>query len=306
MPRNFCRSRLIVAGRATVCGQKIHNLLAGLSQVSPATEILVFADADALMNDDWLEQLIAPLGSGDESVGAATGFRWYLGDNGRFLPALLSAWNGTAVTELGNHGRNFCWGGSTAITRRLFEELGVAQAWQRALSDDYVLSKAVRDSGRTICFVPNCLVVSRNSYSLRDLVRFTTRQMTITRVYSPRLWAIGLAGNCGFVIALAGSAIVGMNAAMTGGGYWLPALCFFLYLLAGIKGGLRTKAAIELLPGYRREILANAWMYVFGVPLVSLLYVLNTVRAGFSATITWRGITYRMVSSSKTEILARE
>lgn len=306
MERNPGRARLIVAGHAADCGQKVHNLLVALDHLSPQTEVLVFADADALMTPDWLQHLVAPLGARDPSVGATTGFRWYLGQDGRFLSALLSAWNGAAVTALGDHGKNFSWGGSTAITRELFEKLEIAQAWRGTLSDDYVLAQVVRDSGRTITFVPECLVVSRETMPLPQLLTFTTRQMTITRVYNARLWRLGLAGNAAFLFGLLASAICGVHQAISADRFFLLGFCSVLYLLAALKGVLRMRAAVFLLPRHRREILLNWWMYVCGVPLVSMLYVYNTVHAGLSNKITWSGITYRLVSPSKTEILARK
>lgn len=301
-----CRARLIVAGHAVDCGQKVHNLLVACDRLSMETEVLVFADADALMHQEWLAHLVAPLGAGDALIGATTGFRWYLAQDGKFLSSLLSAWNGTAVTALGDHGKNFCWGGSTAINRELFERLGVAQAWQGTLSDDYVLAQVVRDSGRTIRFVPECLVVSRETAGIRQLLSFTTRQMTITRVYNPRLWNIGLASNAAFLLALLASFVWGVRDLFAAGQFTLLGFCAALYLLAAWKGVLRIRAAVELLAGYRREILGNWPMFVLGVPLVALLYVYNTIRAGFSNKIRWKGITYRVISPSKIEILERE
>src|SRR5215472_9248924 len=46
--------RVVIAGYASGRGEKVNNLLAALRQVPPATEVLVFADADARPRTDWL------------------------------------------------------------------------------------------------------------------------------------------------------------------------------------------------------------------------------------------------------------
>ena len=35
-----------------------------------------------------------------------------------------------SVSVLGDHERNFAWGGSTAIRREIFERMGILNAWQ--------------------------------------------------------------------------------------------------------------------------------------------------------------------------------
>jgi hypothetical protein len=55
------RASLLVAGPATRCSQKLHNLLVGLAQVAPETAGLAFVDADARLHPQWLRALVAPL-----------------------------------------------------------------------------------------------------------------------------------------------------------------------------------------------------------------------------------------------------
>jgi ceramide glucosyltransferase len=69
-------SRVVVAGRAEGCGQKVHNLRAAAREVDPASGVFVFVDTDARVRADWLRSLVAPLA--DKRVGAATGYRWFV------------------------------------------------------------------------------------------------------------------------------------------------------------------------------------------------------------------------------------
>ena len=89
---------------------------------------------------------------------------------------------------------NFAWGGSMAIRAADFRRLGIAEAyWANTVSDDYALTRAVREAGGKIAFEPRCLVASREESSLREFLRWSTRQIIITRVYAAHLWKLGLA-----------------------------------------------------------------------------------------------------------------
>src|SRR5207245_11209480 len=60
--------------------------------------------------------------------------------------------------------------------------------WASTVSDDYALTRAVREAGGRIRFEPRCLVKSREDSSLGEFLRWANRQIIITRVYSSRLW----------------------------------------------------------------------------------------------------------------------
>src|SRR5215510_1601130 len=140
---------LLVAGEATNRGQKVHNLAAAiemLNSLNRSAEVLVFADSDARVTRRWLRDLIAPLQEDDLRIGATTGYRWYLPVRGGFNSLLLSVWNSSALSLLGERS-SFAWGGGMAIRRDNFESLGILSRWKGALSDDYSLSSAVKEAG---------------------------------------------------------------------------------------------------------------------------------------------------------------
>ncbi|HEX9249990.1 MAG TPA: glycosyltransferase, partial [Gemmatimonadaceae bacterium] len=177
---------VLVAGYANDRGQKVHNLAYAVAHAGATADIYVFCDSDARFDRQWLSKLIAPVGR----MSVTTGYRWYVAN--RFhLPTLLrSAWNASVVSMLGDHDRNFAWGGSMAMRRSTFEQLDILDAWRGAVSDDYAVTRAAEAAGARIVFVPECLVPSYGECGWRELFEFTTRQITITRVYHPRLWRI--------------------------------------------------------------------------------------------------------------------
>ncbi|MEW6209780.1 MAG: glycosyltransferase family 2 protein [Acidobacteriota bacterium] len=296
------KSKLVIAPPNDNRGEKVNNLLAAIEHASRDTEAFVFVDSDARVHPEWLGALVAPLAS--DRTGAATGYRWYLPAKGGFWSALLSAWNGSVTTMLGDHSHNFAWGGSTAVQRETFERAGVRESWQKALSDDYALTRAVQRAGLKIVFVPRCLLPSREDASFSSLMEFTTRQVTITRVYRPRAWWTGIISHALFV-----STFFGGIAWMLIGGInrVLPlAMLALIYLLGSLKGALRMFAAREAISEARDEITRLWWMYCLLWPMVSLVFLYNFIRSSLTVRVKWRGIIYEMRSAEETIIVAEE
>jgi ceramide glucosyltransferase len=297
---------LVVAGEAEACGQKVHNLRAALETldaVDRRAEVIVFADSDARPRINWLGDLVAPLG--DPQVGATTGFRWYLPVCGGFWSALLSVWNASAITLLGERS-SFAWGGATAIRRETFEQLGIKRRWEGAVSDDYALSRAIHAAGQRIKFVPSCLMASHADASLGELLEFSTRQMISTRVYAPRLWALALMSHLLFNFTFWGGLVLlaasGFESRLSD---TLGSLLLGIFSLGAMTGWLRAVVASQLLAAHRRQLHKYWWGYVLLGPLVSLLYLYNVLASAMTRRIIWRGIGYELVSPRQTVIWHR-
>jgi ceramide glucosyltransferase len=303
------RAHLVLAGAAQDCGEKVNNLRAAVERVGRDFEVLVFTDSDARTDVKWLRRLVAPLA--DARTGAATTFRWYLprGVSSRWgvAGAFLSAWNAAIVTMLGEHSRNFCWGGGTAIRRRTFEEVRVLDFWKGAVSDDYGITRALEAAGRPIVFVPECLTATLDDATARTLLEFTNRQVMITRVYAPRMWRVATLSHAFYGAALFYSALTIAARACEGKSWMWPTLAALLIpLLAAAKGALRGVAAAKLLPEWKAQVHQWRWAWMMFAPLVSFLYVWNSIVAMSTRRIWWRGIRYEVVSPNETKILSRQ
>ena len=68
--------QFVIAGSAVDQGQKVHNLIFAVNHAHPKSEIFAFVDSDARPQSAWLRSLVAPLR--DESIGATTGYRWFV------------------------------------------------------------------------------------------------------------------------------------------------------------------------------------------------------------------------------------
>ncbi len=281
-----------VAGHALGSGQKVHNLIHGVLNAGDASDTYVFCDADARFPSDWLRNLVSPLE--DPAIGATTGYRWYVAARSSLPTRIRSAWNATVVGFLGAHSRNFVWGGSTAIRRAVFESAGVIERWQGALSDDYALTAAVRRAGLRIVYVPTCLIASYEGCTWRQLVEFTTRQILITRVYAPRMWAFSLV-----TYTLFNTTFWWLTYRMFG--EWKFILPWALiYCLSILRANLRLVAPERILQDI--PIARHRWFYRLSPPLTALLYEWNFLRTIVGRRLVWKGIAYTLVSPNETRV----
>ncbi|MGE5325425.1 MAG: glycosyltransferase [Deltaproteobacteria bacterium] len=299
------KTDLVVAGLSDDRGEKVNNLLAGISAVEPGAEVLVFADADARPARDWLRSLIAPLA--DAEVTVSTGFRWYLPGRG-FVSRLRAAWDTSIATLLGDHRSNFAWGGSMAIRAADFKRLQIAERhWAHTVSDDYAVTRAVREVGGRIRFEPRCLMASREDSSFRDFVCWANRQIILTRVYAARLWRLGLAAHlnyCGTIsfglILLAASSLPARHRLFIAG------ILAGILLLGMFKGGIRSIVAREKFPEERGTLERAGSCYWMLTPIVPWVMFFNFVVAGFGRRIEWRGTQYELVSPEEVRVLSRD
>lgn len=288
-------AEMVVAGPAHGRGQKVHNLLAGLRRIRDA-QVFAFADSDGRPDSHWLAPLVSALQQ--PKVGVASSYRFYLPEPGCLASLLRSAWNAGVLTLLGEHDRNFAWGGAMAIRREIFQQAKVEQAWQGALSDDYALTHAVRKADYRVEFVPRSIVLSRGGVAFGELFRWCGRQMAITRVYWPNLWRIGGGSQVAFVVFL----ILGSRAAASGD-MGLASLLSIVLLLSWVSGAIRARAVRLLLPQWSDRLRRYDWAYAFLAPLASFLTVYGFLTSALSRRIQWRGRIYEMRSPTETVII---
>ena len=298
------RWRLLFSGSARDRGQKVHNLMKAVDAVEPDREILVFGDSDIRPGKHWARDLIE-LALRPE-VGMATGFRWYLPQTRNFASLLRSCWNGGIASLMTEKNNRFAWGGAMCIKRTTFQQCRVLEYWRGALSDDLALSRALHECRQSIYFQPRALSFSHEDCSLGELLDWTHRQFTITRIYHPQLWWMTLAaqtvnggtvwGGLGLVLLLYWSGPHDLAAVS------VAAVTLLVWALGCLKAAVRLLAVRQLFPGPAKR---NRWVHVCCGPLCNLLSLAGLVRSAWGRTIHWRGIRYRMDSPQRTRVLPR-
>jgi hypothetical protein len=317
--------RIVTAGLAADCGQKVHNLMRAVEAIlgegvncdrerpplpplpkggNPVAQpdVLAFVDSDACPNAEWLVRLVERIAHGKHSI--ATGYRWYVPATPGWANRLLSAINHTVVAGLGPHGFNLVWGGAWAIRTDEFKKLGLPGAWQGTLSDDLVVSRLAREAGIDVAYEPNCLVKSTADFDWSKLGEFLRRQFVVVRVYAPLWWWFGF--GAGFITNLCfwGTLALACGLAASGGPWAIPLAGGLLWYLAGmLKGTLSAQATRPFVLASNSEYRSVSNINVWGWPLVSLAAWLAIILGTIGRTIVWRGIRYRLDSARHTTIL---
>ena len=297
------KAHVVITEKPEGCGEKVNNLRMGIAQLDAEFDVLAFVDSDGRPGKNWLHRMVAPLA--DSRIGATTTMRWLIPNRSNLATALLAAWNAPIVTMLSEKGKNFCWGGGTAIRRSVFDQSGVVEEWQHSVSDDYSMTRALERANRSIIFLPECIVPSFVETDFTGLMEFTNRQVLITRVYAEKIWGMAAATHLLYCLSLVLGTILTLSDFLaTRPAFHLAALTFLPVLLSMIRGALRAAGVSEVLPAYRSQIAGQAWIYVLLTVFIPFLYLVNFISSLLTRKIRWRGITYELIAPEQTRIIS--
>ncbi|MGA2580491.1 MAG: glycosyltransferase [Bryobacteraceae bacterium] len=272
-------------------GEKVLNLRTAVRFARRDSLLFAFADSDGRVSRTWLRALAAPLSrtAPDTQVGASTGYRWFAPEPPDFWSLVRSVWDAVIAGTFGPGSNAFAWGGSMAILRETFYAIHVPDFWRDTVSDDYALSDAVRRAGLQIVFVPAAMAVSTGRAGGRAFLAWARRQLTITRVYRPRLWWTALVAHifyCGGMAAAVAASVHGSR-----GAEWV----LLAQLSPGmLKGANRATLAKAELPEYKAWFDRHAWVHTLWVPLGTWIWLVVLLASAFGNRIEWRGNHYRL------------
>jgi ceramide glucosyltransferase len=291
--------RMLVTGKATDTGQKVHNLRAGTADLPADVEILAFVDSDARPHSAWLRLLVQRLDA--PGAAAATGYRWFIPSRPSLAAYIQYAINACAAVMYRADSRGLVWGGSWAIRRDKFIECGLRNAWHGTLSDDLVAARVLRAARMRVEFEPACMLPSPLELSFPQMLEFLRRQYVIGRTYALRTWCLGFVSIVATAAAFWGSLLAAGCGLATGAAWsWMPAaFCVTWYALNVARGYLRRSTAYVYF-GDRYPTLAAACLFdAWCVPLTALVNAVVMVAAAMGSTITWRGNTYRIYQGGR-------
>jgi hypothetical protein len=174
------------------------------------------------------------------------------------------------------------------------------------VSDDYSMTTALHRAGQPIVFLPECLTVSYVETDFAGLMEFTNRQILITRVYSPKMWAIAGATNLLFCLTIGLGILLTLGDLFAGRpSMQIAALTFLPLLLAAIRGAFRVIAVQESLPAIKNQIQQQSWIHLLLGVWIPYLYAINFLSSAITRKIRWRGIRYELISAQQTNIIGR-
>ncbi|MBN2476460.1 MAG: glycosyltransferase [Pirellulales bacterium] len=298
--------RLVVAGRATHSGQKVHNLRAATARLGPQVKYLAFLDSDARPRSQWLRSLTAILSKTD--CRAVTGYRWFIPDRSTLANYLLYSMNCGVMSLFGRTSHYLVWGGSWGIRRDVFDSIGLHGAWKGTLSDDLVATRLLRRAKVPVRFEPACVVASPLDYSLAGVLSFLRRQYMVARFYTPDWWLFGLLATTFTSLAWLGNlAALGCSLVLGAPSLWMPAsVCGLLYLLSVHRGMVRQGLVGTYFPDRRRALRACARIDTWANPIVGWISWLGVLASMWGRQIAWRGIRYHLALGGRIRSVQRD
>jgi hypothetical protein len=188
---NLCRqyrhARKVISGTSTLCAQKNHNLVEGVRQLRPETEIIVFCDSTNAAPQDWLMQFTEPLRK--RSVEVRTTFRAF-DPEPQTLAGVCQAIYGTLILLITTIVPK-PWGGATAIRRMTFDKLDVIETWSKTVVDDLVLGNLLQRAGIKVAMDPcNILKSPLKNQTTKGFLNYLDRQIMFPKFTNPLIWAM--------------------------------------------------------------------------------------------------------------------
>ena len=189
-----------------------------------------------------------------------------------------------------------------AIRLEFFRRIGLDKIWQRASSDDYALTFAVKRAAKKVIFTPACLTASYESTTWQKLFEFGRRQFLITRVSAPHLWWMALFSGLYSVLGLWAGAALAIYAAVTNDVNLPLYAAVPIVFLAGqlTRALMRQHIAAKLLKSELPQMKVAMIADIIGFWLWSIVLLILILSSAFGNTICWQGIRYKLLGPTKT------
>jgi glycosyltransferase involved in cell wall biosynthesis len=299
-------AHVIVAGRATDSGQKVHNLRVATEHISPRVKYLAFVDSDARPRPEWLRTLVSHLDQPE--LGAVTGYRWFTPARPTVANALVYSMNCDVMSLLTRSSHYLIWGGSWAIRREVFDSLHLRNAWKGTLSDDLVASRLMRQSRLGVRFEPGCVVASPLDMSLGQAMSFIRRQYLVARLYTFDWWLFSLIAATFSNVTWLGNLGVLTWSLLTGSpSPWIPiSVSAVLYLVTVYRGSVRQDLVKTYFPHWEKASRRIRGFDVWANPLVEFAHGIGVTSAALGRYINWRGIRYRVIPGGQVQEIIRD
>jgi glycosyltransferase involved in cell wall biosynthesis len=266
------------------CADKNLKMIHAAGVSDARSEVLVFSEDKHRAPDGWLAALVS--GLHPDSVGVASSLPLAFPGSGNAADLLFSIW--CLVTIPYFYVCPWVIAASFAVRRRDFEGWKVTECWQRAVTDDNIMTVLAWRNGKAIAPVIDASGLIDRRLSLRQVISITTRCMFDMRFFTPWAW-------------LGAAAVAAAKLIVLGRALWPVARPDLLALIVVCETGFA--AGIVWLAARRFPLWAENWsrqwrpIWVWAVlaaPIVWALYCVNFVLSGISRQTYWTGIRYRV------------
>lgn len=298
-------TRVVVAGKASESGQKVHNLIVATEHVSRRVKYMAFVDSDARPRPEWLRMMVARLD--EPGWGAVTGYRWFTPKKGSVANALVYSMNCDVLSLLTRSSHYLIWGGSWAIRRDVFDAVHLREEWHGTLSDDLVASRVMQRHRMAVRFEPACVVASPLHESFGSAMSFIRRQYLIARLYTFYWWFFSLISATFTNMIWLGNLGVLIWSLFSGSpSPWIPlAVGAIHYLVTVYRGAVRQSLVKTYFPHWEKASRRIQRFDIWANPLVELAHWMGVASASVGRWVNWRGIRYHVLPGGKVQQIVR-
>ncbi|MGH9720148.1 MAG: glycosyltransferase family A protein [Bryobacteraceae bacterium] len=231
--------------------------LAGVEGARRGSQVLAFANPDAIPGKQWLRALVVALQQ--NGADAATGYRWFLPARPAFWALLRSVCDGIIADAFGAGPSRLVYPGSMAV-------------WRHALKGSAATPEALRRGNVRIVYAPGAAVVCTSGISGPEFFTWIRRRASQIRRDDPALWWR--------LLVLNGASCAGMAASVTASLLGSRLAEWALVALLGLtilKGANRATLAKASLPEFRAWFDRHSWVHAFWLPLASWAWVYGLI-----------------------------
>jgi glycosyltransferase involved in cell wall biosynthesis len=290
----------------TTASLKCQALIQAISQLNPDIAAIAILDADIIPYPNWLEDLVKPLGQTqhDRTIGATTGYRWYVPENRHWGAWFRYVGNAISVAQMSVLPPAFPWGGCCALSMAALRQANLLDHWQRTLSDDTMMDVVFRTHDIQIQPIPWLMMLNCEDIDLNCFFSWVQRQLIMAKLYSDswRWMVIGTVINLILqLVAIGGFAVA----------CWTQQWHAAILLSSGLIGyGLillwlliRMEKAVRQVVQHQGEELPN--LSIRAIAQLALVILPTQWVVGIALCLTyrvqqiqWRGITYYLNDGS--------
>lgn len=278
---------------------KCSAMIGAVSELEDSIDVVALIDADAVVDRDWLNDLVKPLA--DPAVGATTGNRWFAPARKNFAAAVRQAWNAAAVCQMTAY--QIPWGGSLAIKRSTIDRCELLEHWSKAFCEDTMLTKILKTNQLKMVRVPGLVVINDESTTMAGTYQWIVRQVLTVRLYH-RDWPLVLLhgtflASCMIAVLIA-IVLLFYNDEPKLGILLLVLLVVFEIGYAGLFAAIQ--AANLNAVNQRRGptfIAGSTGAGIRAFLATQLLYPIAVFSAATAKRVSWRGVEYRIGPGKK-------
>ena len=291
---------------ASTCSLKVSALLQVIRQLDSKYEAVTVLDADVITKPNWLRSLITPLVI-SPGLTATTGLRWFVPPDRSIGNLVRRHWNIGAIIQM--YLFRIPWGGSLSIRRSFLDQDDVLEHLSHCLCEDTPLGYLLEKKEGSIKFVPEAIMVNRESTTLASAARFIGRQLHFAQLYHPRWISVQMPGFLNAVLPMIGWGVFVWAMLQGAMAAWLlPGAIIFQNASVMLQAANISRYIKKIIHSRGEQIRRSVYdrkTYVAAFVAV-LIHMWGVIRPPFVRTIEWRGITYQRVKGKKFEMVEYE